>query len=676
MQKHSFPYQNIVDRLHKLAKQNLERTATISRLETEVEQLSEVLKHKPGQSTLEEQLFKIRQEIGNLKKQEVSTPEVKRLRQKLLNLGVVERAYDDFEFLMETGSFYQAREAAWELALWHANKHTAEDAKQCLYLLRAASVAVEDTAKLQALAIIKLECFQLLGKKEEAHNTADEAIRKYPSADLYLAASNLENEIKNKIKWINKAFEHQNIPPINYESRSHAHYYDRLTSKKLTKKNRARKNNQPKVSVIIPAHNAAATIDTTLDSMLAQSWTNIEILVVDDCSTDDTQITVEQYAQKDNRVQYMKTEQNSGPYVARNIALKQTTGELITCSDADDWSHPEKIETQVKNLIGNPRLIANMSQWARANNDLMFHRRGNPGYYIQTNASSLMFWVAALKKIGHWDSVRFGADSEFIRRLTAIYGENSIESINRCLLSFSRKTPTSLTDGNAFGYQGFFMGARKEYRESQIHHHEKADSLYYDFPMNIRSFAVPDPMRIEREAQNNQPRHFNIVVAADFRLSDGTFNLEEIKRQQKTNSRLGITQLTVYELGEDISIAHDIREFINSSPAEMLVYGENIQCDTLIIRQPWSLQDCQTYLPNIETETVKIVADWSLFNDRSLAFPQNIQQIQHHLSLWIQNSLANVTWYPLTPTDRQPLLDYNKQHLEPINIAEENWQEN
>lgn len=675
MLEHSSPYQTVVDRLHKLARQNLERTTTISQLETEIEQLPEVLKHKSDQNALEEQISKIKQKVNNLKEQEVSVSDVKILRQRLLNLGLTQRAYNDLKSLMEIGGFYQAREAAWELALWHANKYTEEDAKQCLYLLRAASVAVEDTRKLQYLAIIKSECLQLLDKKEEARDTIEEAICKYPSSDLYLAAANSEDKIKDKIKWINKAFAHQSISPVSYKSRSNTFYYDRLTAKRSTKKDKTQKAKQPKVSIIVPAHNAADTIATTLDSLLAQSWTNIEILVVNDCSTDNTQSVVQRYTERDDRVQCMKTKQNSGPYVARNTALKRATGDFITCNDADDWSHPEKIEIQAKNLMEDPSIMANMSQWTRANNDLLFHRRGNPGYYTQTNASSLMFRNTVTDRLGCWDSVRFGADSEFIRRLTAVYGEDSIKSIDECLTSFSRKTPTSLTDGSVFGYHGFFMGARKEYREGQIHHHEKAISLYYDFPMSARPFAVPEPMRIERETQHNKPRHFDIVVAADFRLSDYTSNLEEIKRQQESNSRLGIMQLTMYELGEDISIANEIRRFLNSTPVEILVYGENIQCNTLVIRQPWSLQDHQAYLPNIETETIKIVADWSLFNDCTLTFPQNIQQIQHNLSLWIRNSAINVTWHPLAPSDRQTLLKYNKQSLELINIAEKNWQE-
>src|SRR5699024_9213980 len=68
--------------------------------------------------------------------------------------------------------------------------------------------------------------------------------------------------------------------------------------------------------------------------------------VVDDCSTDRTKEVIEQYVEQDSRVKLFSTPQNSGPYVARNIALQEATGEYVTVNDADDWSHAEKIATQ------------------------------------------------------------------------------------------------------------------------------------------------------------------------------------------------------------------------------------------------------------------------------------------------------------------------------------------
>ncbi len=147
------------------------------------------------------------------------------------------------------------------------------------------------------------------------------------------------------------------------------------------------------MTVIIPAYNVEHVIRSSLDSVLAQTWTNLEIIVVDDCSTDTTVEIVKTYVQRDARVQLIRTETNSGPYVARNLALSQATGDFVTVNDADDWSHPKKIETQVQHLIENPSVIANTSQQARATESLRFYRRGKPGEYIFANLSSLMFNV-------------------------------------------------------------------------------------------------------------------------------------------------------------------------------------------------------------------------------------------------------------------------------------------
>src|SRR5699024_8891263 len=131
---------------------------------------------------------------------------------------------------------------------------------------------------------------------------------------------------------------------------------------------------------ILPAYNAEDGIHVAIESILAQTWTNIELLVVDDCSTDRTVEVVEQYVQKDDRVKLFSTPANSGPYIARNIGLQAASGTYITINDADDWSHEEKLEVQVRHLQENKHVIANTSAHARlTEEDLQFYRRGTPG---------------------------------------------------------------------------------------------------------------------------------------------------------------------------------------------------------------------------------------------------------------------------------------------------------
>src|ERR1700733_2081197 len=108
----------------------------------------------------------------------------------------------------------------------------------------------------------------------------------------------------------------------------------------------------PLVSVLIPAFNAAETIADTLRSAQAQTYRDLEIIVVDDGSRDNTARIVSQFESEDSRIRLIQ-QANSGVAAARNAALAASHGSLIAPLDADDLWHPQKIELQVDNLCTN-----------------------------------------------------------------------------------------------------------------------------------------------------------------------------------------------------------------------------------------------------------------------------------------------------------------------------------
>jgi glycosyltransferase involved in cell wall biosynthesis len=101
------------------------------------------------------------------------------------------------------------------------------------------------------------------------------------------------------------------------------------------------------VSVVIPVYNGDRYLGRTLASALAQNYHPIEVIVVDDGSTDHTAELVESAAARDSRIQLFRTP-NSGVAAARNFGISQASGNLIALLDADDLWHPEKIARQVK----------------------------------------------------------------------------------------------------------------------------------------------------------------------------------------------------------------------------------------------------------------------------------------------------------------------------------------
>lgn len=109
--------------------------------------------------------------------------------------------------------------------------------------------------------------------------------------------------------------------------------------------------NEPLVSVIIPTYNRGRLILDSVNSVLNQTYKNIELIVVDDCSTDDTKEIIESI--NDFRIKYIKLEKNSGACVARNSGIERATGEFIAFNDSDDLWIPEKICRQLDFLNKN-----------------------------------------------------------------------------------------------------------------------------------------------------------------------------------------------------------------------------------------------------------------------------------------------------------------------------------
>jgi glycosyltransferase involved in cell wall biosynthesis len=108
--------------------------------------------------------------------------------------------------------------------------------------------------------------------------------------------------------------------------------------------------NIPKISVIIPAYNSEKTIKTTIDSVLNQTFTNFELIVINDGSTDSTLDIVSQI--QESRIKVLSFE-NAGGNVSRNRGLHQAVGEFVSFLDADDIWTPEKLASQVKALQAN-----------------------------------------------------------------------------------------------------------------------------------------------------------------------------------------------------------------------------------------------------------------------------------------------------------------------------------
>lgn len=122
--------------------------------------------------------------------------------------------------------------------------------------------------------------------------------------------------------------------------------------------------NPPLVSIIVPAYNAARFIGETIKSVQSQTYKTWEMIIVDDCSHDNTCDIVESIGGADERVTLIKHARNGGPAVARNSALKAAQGRYIAFLDSDDLWLPLKLERQLE-FMKNDEIIFSFTQYRR-----------------------------------------------------------------------------------------------------------------------------------------------------------------------------------------------------------------------------------------------------------------------------------------------------------------------
>ncbi|WP_208590769.1 glycosyltransferase family 2 protein [Gracilibacillus suaedae] len=556
---------------------------------------------------------------------------IRKIKTKLLNLGFNQQAKLELEELANSKNGVIQSLASRELALWHANKRNEQGALKSLHYINKWLRYEKDITRIVQATVLAAESYMTLGKVEEAKNLISREISRHKNADLYITAANLEEDQHKRIEWINKLYEMYDVAPIKLSHSSDKFPYDTISYDQSQLTYFEPSSNTPKVTVIIPVFNAEDVVQTAIESVLNQTWRNLEVIVVDDCSTDNTYRVIEEYIEKDNRVKLIQTETNGGAYMARNLAITHATGDFITLNDSDDWSHPQKIEKQVVHLLNNPEKVGNTSQQVRATSNLFYFRRGNFRLMF-TNMSSFMFRrEVVLDKVGFYDCVRFGADAEYLRRVKKTFGKDAIVDLRTGPLSFQRQSDSSLTGNSAFGFHGYFMGARKEYVESQSHYHSRAESLKYDFPQQKRVFPVPEPMWPKREQKDKQGRRsFDLVIVSDYRTFDNEMWEYINNHVELQNKKVGFVQMYQYEVDPLQKIKSEFRDLIDGEQFQMIVYGEKIKCNNLVIYNPNILKEWQRFIPKIDADNVSVIANNITTEDEQNVI-ENIQTYYEHL---------------------------------------------
>lgn len=264
----------------------------------------------------------------------------------------------------------------------------------------------------------------------------------------------------------------------------------------------------PLVSVLMTAFNAEETIEAAVRSVLAQTWRNLEVLIVDDGSTDETWAKLRALQRSDSRVSLHRNPVNSGAYVSKNIAFRLSRGNWITCHDADDWCHPRRIEDHVR-FATERDAAASVMRMVRLRSDgicasLSPVSRNSPdGVAKEAPISALFRRDFFEQKLGAWDVVKVGGDSEILHRARTVapsaYADFPYVGL------FCLDSPRGLTGDPVLGISHISgpSGPRRAYVEAWKAWHDRlgaGDVSSLPFPPNEnqqRRFVAPPPFVVQ-----------------------------------------------------------------------------------------------------------------------------------------------------------------------------------
>jgi hypothetical protein len=351
----------------------------------------------------------------------------------------------------------------------------------------------------------------------------------------------------------------------------------------------------PLVSVLMTVYSDSpdTSLDTAIGSVLAQTWSNLELVIVDDASPQPTHERLLEWQQRDVRVRVVRAPGNLGAYACRNLGMQHVQGEFVTCHDADDWSHPQKIEHQVRHLMRHPGRMANLSSWARVTSSMEFERFSLDSKMVYSNLSSLMFRRRPVwERLGGWDEVRSAADSEFCQRLALVFG-HEVPVLGDAPLSFGRLHDRSLThDTLGKGHVSF---ARRWYRSAWQTWH--ADLSRGDggsprlVPGRDRVFTTGGLLARHRAGSVSKA---NVVVMADFCMEDARIEpvISCIKEQLREGRRPVLCQVRTLHTAAiaNTGAASRLQRLVNRFGLDVIELGMPLEADEIFVADPRVLE--------------------------------------------------------------------------------------
>lgn len=488
-----------------------------------------------------------------------------------------------------------------------------------------------------------IDALTTLGRNQEAHNYLERYANGLRELEAYsYLLANLSNPhigaIGGESEWlhqVNTPLTAHSLAPIQLAAGASAPFY------RLTGTPARLVTDGPLISVLMSVHESNEATDVAIRSILAQSWRNLELIVVDDASSESSRERLQQWEGRDTRLRIIYSDENRGAYCARNMAYEVARGEFVTVADKDDWHHPHKLELHARDLLDQPDKLANMSCWSRVDENLRFLLRYAPIQMSHPSQPSLFFRREPVKNaLGYWDSVRKGADGEYKLRIQKFFRVD-IKPMNRLPLALSLVGRDNLSSRD-FGL-GYEHPDRTSYKQTYAHWHrripESADPYVGKNP-GRRPFPAPGAFLPARLA----PSGFDVVFALD--LSADTAGSDLIQTDVLAGLERGM-QIAVLHLPDlahlsrkDRPPADWLNDLILDGSVVRVSFPDRADAKLLVVGNPRILQFRPALSCGISPQEVLVLASQAPFDAGSGAYlpgtvASNIRSMFNTNAVWI-----------------------------------------
>lgn len=523
--------------------------------------------------------------------------------------GFSETALPALETLARGGPAREAAMAALALARWHGAR---DETLAALGQVVAARRRLPGLARDRRQYLLEALFLARLGRTAEARALLDarRGGRYDPSLPWFAALAwnpaltGDPADATRVLAEINAAFARFGVSPVTRADPEAPLGFDNLRGAAGPRSLRG----GPLVSVLLPFHDAEATLRTAIESLAAQSWDALEVLMIDDASRDGGPAIAAEFAARDPRFRLISQAPNGGAYAARNRGLAEARGDYVTTHDADDWSHPEKLARALAALRKRKAPFV-LTDWVRADDALCFLGSWCPSpNQPLADFSSALFPRALFDRVGPWDTARVGADREFLGRVRRLTGTRMPAPVLKgCPLAFGRLSGGSLTRAGATHAATARHGIRRDYHEAAAAWHATLT------PPALRAghppfFPAPATIRSDRTAAGAP---VDLLLIGDFNLLGGT--TQSALNMLDAGRAAGLSAALFHYRRADLDparpLAPALRARAEASQTRIVAPGETIAAKTVILTYPPLLDLALDRFPKVAHETLAVVVN-------------------------------------------------------------------